>query len=59
MCLQVCRKYNAVLVENEKLKEDQNVLLTSLKRKDQRVKELEKANVKMQEDREEKSKVII
>ena len=47
---------NAVLVENKKLKEDQNVLVTSF---NQRVKELEETNVKMQKDREEKSKVII
>ena len=59
MCLQVNRKYYAVLDENRKLKEDQNTLLTSLKGREQRVKELEEKIVKVQENREEKSKEIV
>ena len=58
MCLQVRRRYNAVLDENRKLKEDQSALLTSLEGRNQRVKELEETNIKVQKDREEKSKVI-
>ena len=41
MCLQINRKYNAVLEENRKLREDQSVLLTSLKGREERVRELE------------------
>ena len=59
MCLQVRGKYNAVLDDNKRLKEDRNVLLTSLKTREERVKELEEKNVKVQEHREEESKEII
>ena len=59
MCLQVNDKINAVLDENRKLKEDQNTLLTSLKGREQRVKELEEKDVEVQENREEKSKEIV
>ena len=54
MCLQVNRKYNAVLDENRKLKEGQNVLLTNLKTMEERVKELEEKHDKVQEDKDEK-----
>ena len=63
MCLQALRKYDAVLDENTKLKEDQSDLLARLKAKKERVKELvkelEQKNVKIQEDREAKSKKMI
>ena len=49
MWLQVRRRYNAVLDENRKLKEDQSVLLTSLKTRDERVKELKEKDVEVQE----------
>ena len=49
MWLQFCRRYNAVLDENRKLKEDQSVLLTSLKTREERVKELEEKDVEVQE----------
>ena len=66
MCLQVREKYNAVLDANRKLKEDQSVLLTSLKTMEEkvkeleeRIKELEEKNDKVQEHREEESREII
>ena len=65
MCLQVHGKYNAVLDVNRKLKEDQSIFLTSLKTREERVKELEKRvkeleekNVKVQEYKEEEVKEI-
>ena len=58
ICLQVHRTYNAVLEENRKLKEDQSVLLTSLKTREERVKELEEYNFKVPKDKDEKSKEI-
>ena len=60
MCLQVHRKYNAVLDENRKLKESQSVLLTNLKTMEERVKEPEEKHVKVQEDKDEKpTKVMV
>ena len=58
MYLQIDRKYNTVLEENRKLKEDQSVLLTNLKTREERVKELEEHNFKAPKDRNEKSKEI-
>ena len=72
-CLQIRGKWNAVLDDNRKLKEDQSVLLTSLKTRiervkelggkvkelEERVKELEEKNVKVQEHLEEESKEIL
>ena len=49
--LQVRRRYNAVLDENRKLKEDQSVLLTSLKTREERVKQLEEKEVEVQEEK--------
>ena len=51
MWLQVRRRYNAVLDENRKLKEDQSLLLTSLKTREERVKELEEKDVKVLEEK--------
>ena len=66
MYLQVRGKFSAVLDDNRKLKEDQTVLLTSLKTREERVKELEERvkeleerNGKVQKHREEESKEII
>ena len=73
MSLQVREKCNTVLDDNRKLKEDQSVFLTSLKTREERVKELEERvkeleervreleekNVKMQEHREEEAKEIL
>ena len=59
MCLQVHRKYNAVLDENRKLKEGQSVLLTNLKTMEKRVKVLEEKHVKMQKDKDEKAKKVM
>ena len=49
MCLQVNRKYNAVLDEIRRLKEYQSVLLTSLKGREERVKELEEKVKELEE----------
>ena len=51
MWLQVHRRYNAVLGENRKLKEDQRVLLTSLKSREERVKQPEEKEVEVQEEK--------
>ena len=56
MCLQVHRKYSAAVDENTKLKVDLSVMCASLKTREGQFKELE---VKVQEDREKKSKVMI
>ena len=53
MWLQVRRRYGAVLDENRKLKEDQRVLLTGLKTREERVKELEEKDVEVQEDKDD------
>ena len=50
--LQVRRRYNAVLDENRKLKEDQRVLLTSLKSKEETVKQLQEKEVEVQEEKD-------
>ena len=52
--LQVRRRYNAVLDENRKLKEDQRVLPTSLKTREERVKQLEEKEVEVQEEKDVK-----
>ena len=52
MCLQFRRKYHAVLDENIKLKEGQSGLPACLEPRE----EVEERGVKVQEDREEKSK---
>ena len=64
MCLQVRKKHSAVF--GRKLKEDQSFFLTSLKTREERVKELEERiteleerNVQVQEHREEEAKEII
>ena len=55
MWLQVHRRYNAVLDENRKLKEDQSLLLTSLKTREERIKQLEEKDVKVLEDKDDKA----
>ena len=66
MCLQIRGKFNALLDDNRKLKEDQSVFLASLKIREERVKELEdrvkeleEKNVKVQECREESKEIIV
>ena len=66
VCLQVRGKFNAVLDDNRKLKEDQSVLLVSLKVREERVKELEdrvkeleEKNVKVQERTEESKETLV
>ena len=54
MWLQVRRRCNAVLDENRKLKEEQRVLLTSLKAREERVKQLEEKEVEVQEEKDVK-----
>ena len=54
MWLQVRRRYGAVLDENRKLKEIQSVLLTSLKTREERVKQLEEKEVEVQEEKDVK-----
>ena len=55
MWLQVHRRYSAVLDENRRLKDDQKFLLTSLKTREERVKELEEKDVKVLEDKDDKA----
>ena len=57
--LQVRGKYYALFDENRKLKKDQDLLLASLKTREERVKELEEQDVKVQEDREKNSKELM
>ena len=54
MWLQVHRRYNAVLDDNRKLKEDQSLLLTSLKTREERIKQLEEKDVKVLEEKDVK-----
>ena len=51
MWLQVRGKYNFVLDENIKLKEDKRVLFASLETRQERVKELEEKVVEVQEEK--------
>ena len=60
MCLQARGKCSAVLDDSRKVKEDQSILLTShkareerVKELEERVKELEERNVKVHELRED------
>ena len=54
--IQVRKQYDTILEENMKLKKDENDLLTSLQTWEQKCKELEEANNKLQEAAEEKIK---
>ena len=55
MWLQVRRRYNAVLDENRKLKKDESNLLTSLKTKEERVKQLEEKDVEVLENKDDEA----
>ena len=55
MWLQVRRRYSAVFDENRKLKDDQKFLFTSLKTREERVKELEEKDIKVLEDKDDKA----